>query len=90
MTKKLFLKQKKRLDLINSLKAKYGQTIHEILSYQKEQQEKLEKLQRFEENFRLLKEKLMQAEKILEELRMNFQRSGKNTVNSWMKRLSKD
>ena len=42
-------------------------TSHEILSYQKEQQEKLEKLQRFEENFRLLKEKLMQAEKILEE-----------------------
>lgn len=37
------------------------------MSYQKEQQEKLEKLQRFEENFRLLKEKLMQAEKILEE-----------------------
>ena len=37
------------------------------MSYQKEQQKKLEKLQRFEENFRLLKEKLMQAEKILEE-----------------------
>ena len=62
-----FFETEKRLDLINSLKAKYGQTIHEILSYQKEQQEKLEKLQRFEENFRLLKEKLMQAEKILEE-----------------------
>ena len=29
--------------------------------------EKLEKLQKFEENFRLLKEKLVQAEKILEE-----------------------
>ena len=29
----------------------------------------------------------MQAEKILEELRMNFQRSGKNTVNSWMKKI---
>lgn len=28
---------------------------------------KIRKLQRFEENFRLLKEKLMQAEKILEE-----------------------
>lgn len=62
-----FFETEKRLDLINSLKAKYGQTIHEILSYQKEQQEKLEKLQRFEENFRLLKEKLIQAEKILEE-----------------------
>lgn len=62
-----FFETEKRLDLVNSLKAKYGQTIQEILSYQKEQQKKLEKLQRFEENFRLLKEKLMQAEKILEE-----------------------
>ena len=39
-----FFETEKRLDLINSLKAKYGQTIHEILSYQKEQQEKLEKV----------------------------------------------
>ena len=44
-----FFETEKRLDLINSLKAKYGQTIPEILSYQKEQQEKLEKLQKFEE-----------------------------------------
>ena len=62
-----FFETEKRLDLINSLKAKYGQTIPEILSYQKEQQEKLEKLQKFEENFQFLKEKLVQSEKILEE-----------------------
>ena len=37
------------------------------MSYQKEQQEKLEKLQKFEENFQFLKEKLVQSEKILEE-----------------------
>ncbi len=30
-----FFETEKRLDLINGLKAKYGQTIHEILSYQK-------------------------------------------------------
>ena len=63
----IFFETEKRLDLINSLKAKYGQTIPEILSYQKEQQEKLEKLQKFEENFQFLKEKLVQSEKILEE-----------------------
>ena len=62
-----FFETEKRLDLINSLKAKYGQTIPEILFYQKEQQEKLEKLQKFEENFQFLKEKLVQSEKILEE-----------------------
>ena len=60
------------------------------MSYQKEQQKKLEKLQRFEENFRLLKEKLMQAEKILEEASHELSEIRKNTVNSWMKRLSKD
>ena len=63
-----FFETEKRLDLINGLKAKYGQTIPEILSYQKEQQEKLEKLQKFEENFQFLKEKLVQTEKVLEEV----------------------
>ena len=46
-----FFETEKRLDLVNNLKAKYGQTIQEILSYQKEQQKKLEKLQRFERKF---------------------------------------
>lgn len=48
------------------LKAKYGQTIEEILSYQEEQQEKLEKLQKFEENFQELKEKFASSEEVLE------------------------
>ena len=91
LTKKLFLKQKKRLDLINSLKAKYGQTIPEILSYQKEQQEKLEKLQKFEEKFPVSERKNLYSQKrFLKKLRMNFQKSGKNTVNSWMKKSSMD
>ena len=38
-----FFETEKDLDLVNNLKAKYGQTIQEILSYQKEQQKKLEK-----------------------------------------------
>lgn len=43
-----FLQIEKRLDLINHLKAKYGHTISEILSYQKEKEQELEKLQNFE------------------------------------------
>ena len=61
-----FFETEKRLDLINGLKAKYGQTIEEILSYQEEQQEKLEKLQKFEENFQELKEKFASSEEVLE------------------------
>ena len=63
-----FFETEKRLDLINGLKAKYGQTIEEILSYQEEQQQKLEKLEKFEENFQHLKEKLSSSEAILEKV----------------------
>lgn len=38
-----------RLDLINNLKAKYGRTIDEILSALEEKEERLEKLQNFDE-----------------------------------------
>lgn len=61
-----FFEIEKRLDLINGLKAKYGQTIEEILSYQEEQQQKLEKLEKFEENFQHLKEELASSEEVLE------------------------
>ena len=83
-----FFETEKRLDLINSLKAKYGQTIPEILSYQKEQQEKLEKLQKFEENFQFLKEKLVQSEKILEEASHELSEIRKE-YRDWLKRPEK-
>ncbi|MCM1175064.1 MAG: DNA repair protein RecN [Blautia sp.] len=45
----LFIKAEKRLDLINHLKAKYGNTIEEILGYQAKMQEKLDRYRNFDE-----------------------------------------
>ena len=44
-----FYETEKRLDLINGLKAKYGQSIEEIRKYGEVQQQKLDKLNRYEE-----------------------------------------
>lgn len=61
-----FMRQSSRLDLLNGLKAKYGQRIEEIQEYQKKQQEKLNKLQKYEEIFEASREELKKAEKKLE------------------------
>ncbi len=57
----LFAQVEKRLDLVNHLKSKYGDTIEEILAYQEKQQEKLEKYQNYDE----YREKLQQEERSL-------------------------
>ena len=44
----LFSQVEKRLDLINHLKAKYGNTIGKILAYQAKQQEKLDRYRNFD------------------------------------------
>ena len=62
----VFYETERRLDLLNGLKAKYGQRIEEIQEYQKKQQEKLNKLQKYEEIFEAAKEELKKAEKKLE------------------------
>lgn len=46
-----FFETEKRLDLINSLKAKYGQTIHEILSYQEGTAGKIRKTSKIRRKF---------------------------------------
>ena len=61
-----FYETERRLDLINRLKAKYGRTIEEIFTYRKLQEEKLEKLHKYEENLQELKEHLRELENILE------------------------
>lgn len=61
-----FYGTEKRLDQINGLKAKYGRTIEEILEYQNTQQQKLEKLARYEENFLEARQNLKKAEEQLE------------------------
>lgn len=45
----LFAKTEERLDLVNRLKAKYGNTIEEILAYRQELQEKLERYQNYDD-----------------------------------------
>ncbi len=61
-----FYETEKRLDQINGLKAKYGRTIEEILEYQNTQQQKLEKIARYEENFLEARQNLKKAEEQLE------------------------
>ncbi len=61
-----FYETEKRLDQINGLKAKYGRTIEEILEYQNTQQQKLEKLARYEENFLEARQNLKKADEQLE------------------------
>lgn len=61
-----FYETEKRLDQINGLKAKYGRTIEEILEYQNTQQQKLDKLARYEENFLEARQNLKKAEEQLE------------------------
>lgn len=61
-----FYETEKRLDQINGLKAKYGRTIEEILEYQNTQQQKLEKLARYEEDFLEARQNLKKAEEQLE------------------------
>ncbi len=59
----LFSETEKRLDEINHLKAKYGNTIEEILSYQEKMQAKLEQYQ----NFDAYHKELLQKEADLKE-----------------------
>ena len=62
-----FYQTEQRLDLLNGLKAKYGRTLEDVASFAEEQQKKLEKLEKYEENVRILREKLEDAQKDLEE-----------------------
>ena len=61
-----FEQTERRLDQINGLKAKYGQSIGKILEYQKLQMEKLEKIQQYDQLYQEAKEKLCQCEKVLQ------------------------
>lgn len=57
-----FLQIETRLDLINHLKAKYGQTIPEILTYKEEKEKQLEKLLHFQERKEALVRTLKEQE----------------------------
>ncbi|MDC7286519.1 DNA repair protein RecN [Blautia schinkii] len=63
-----FYETERRLDIINGLKAKYGQRIEDILAYQEKQLQKLYKLRKYEENFQKARENLKASEEILEKV----------------------
>ncbi len=58
----------KRLDLINHLKAKYGNTIDEILNYLEEQEDKLEEYLNYDKTIEKLKSDIKIGEKKVESL----------------------
>ena len=61
-------KTEERLDLINSLKRKYGNTIKEILEYKKEIQEEIQHIENLEEYNNKLKSELEQIQNEMEEM----------------------
>lgn len=60
-----FYETEQRLNEINHLKTKYGNTIEEILSYGEAQKERIEKLANYEEYIEKLKNELEKAEREL-------------------------
>ncbi|HIW84264.1 MAG TPA: DNA repair protein RecN [Candidatus Dorea gallistercoris] len=72
-----FYETENRLNAINHLKVKYGNTIEEILDYQAEQKAKLEKLQDYETYLARLKRDLEQAESLLEKRSQSLSKARK-------------
>lgn len=60
-----YYQMEQRLDLINRMKSKYGNSLEEIQKYQNKQQEKLIKLQTYEENKEKLEKQLKEQEQEL-------------------------
>lgn len=61
-----FYQVEQRLDLINNLKAKYGNSVEQIQEYQKKQQEKLDFLEEYEVNRNQMEETCREITKQLE------------------------
>lgn len=87
----LFARVEKRLDLVNHLKAKYGNSIEEILAYGERMQEKLEKYQ----NFDVYRQELIRQEAALKRELLSLcekvskirRKSAKNLAQSMKKAL---
>ena len=74
-----------RLDLIYSLKRKYGNSVEEILDYKKQVEEEIHTIENLEEHNNKLKSKLIQVEQNMERITMQMheirEKSGKNLAN---------
>jgi len=83
-----------RLDLINSLKRKYGNTIEEILSYKEEIEEEIKKIENLEEYINKLKEQKRKIENemnelanIMHDIRVNKSKELINNINKELEDL---
>ena len=83
-----FLQVEQRLDLINQLKSKYGQTIDDILQHQKEAEEKLDDLQNYEMNKKELTAKLEQKTQELEKASGHLSNLRKKYAKSFEKEIT--
>lgn len=63
-----FYEVERRLDTINSLKSKYGQSIQAILAYKEAREQKLEIINQYDKKFQEAKDRLKKAEKNLNEI----------------------
>ena len=62
-----FYEVEQRLNVLNHLKSKYGATLEEVLTYQKEKQEDLERLYNYEEHKKKLEKQTQEAEEYLQQ-----------------------
>lgn len=83
-----------RLDLVHSLKRKYGNTIEEILNYKKEVEEEIEKIENLEESNNRLKERKRKLEtemndlaKKMHEIRTEFSKNLSDSINKELEEL---
>lgn len=83
-----------RLDLINSLKRKYGNTIEEILNYKKEIEEEIQKIENLEDYINELKKQKLEIEEKLNniankmhDLRLKTSKQLISNINNELKEL---
>lgn len=82
-----FYEVETRLNVVNHLKSKYGNSIEEILAYCEEKEEKLRKLQDYDVYLEHLRGKLFEAEKTVKELSEKLSGLRKNAAKELTKAI---
>lgn len=79
-----------RLDIIHSLKRKYGNTIDEILNYQKEIQEEIERIENLEEYNSKLRKRKQELEDKMNNLGQEIHKIRENSSKDLMMNINKE
>ena len=82
-----FSETEERLNLINHLKAKYGKTVTDILTYCDEKKRRIEELNDYDSFIKDLEDKKEKALKMWRQYHRNYMKFGKNTLLSLLMRL---